>query len=50
MESAAAIRGVNGTYRKSAVVSNEDMEDYMNEYNRCLQSPRLQRRYFKYDK
>lgn len=50
MESAAAIRGVNGTYRKSAVVSNEDMEDYMNEYNRFLQSPRLQRRYFKYDK
>ena len=50
MESAAAIRGVNGTYRKSAIVSNEDMEDYMNEYNRFLQSPRLQRRYFKYDK
>ena len=50
MESAAAIRGVNGTYRKSAIVSNEDMKDYMEEYNRFLQSPRLQRRYFKYDK
>ena len=50
MESAAAIRGVNGTYRKSAVVSNKDMEDYMEEYNRFLQSPKLQRKYFKYDK
>ena len=50
MESAAAIRGVNGTYRKSAIVSNEDMKDYMEEYNRFLQSPRLQKRYFKYDK
>ena len=50
MESAAAIRGVNGTYRKSAVVSNKDMENYMEEYNKFLQSPKLQRRYFKYDK
>ena len=50
MESAAAIRGVNGTYRKSAVVSNKDIENYMEEYNRFLQSPKLQRRYFKYDK
>lgn len=50
MESAAAIRGVNGTYRKSAVVSNKDMENYMEEYNKFLQSPKLQRKYFKYDK
>ena len=50
MESAAAIRGVNGTYRKSAIVSNKDMENYMEEYNRFLQSPKLQRKYFKYDK
>ena len=50
MESAAAIRGVNGTYRKSAIVSNKDMENYMEEYNKFLQSPKLQRRYFKYDK
>lgn len=50
MESAAAIRGVNGTYRKSAIVSNEDMEDYMDEYNKFLQSPRRQKRYFRYDK
>lgn len=50
MESAAAIRGVNGTYRKSAIVSNKDMENYIEEYNRFLQSPKLQRKYFKYDK
>ena len=50
MESAAAIRGVNGTYRKSAIVSNKDMENYIEDYNRILQSPKLQRKYFKYDK